>query len=203
MLDERGPHGEPARRARYNPALLMARRAQHALFPGSFDPVTLGHVDLVARALELFGQVTVLVAHNPAKGGLFTSEERAELLRRALAHQAGVRVHVSSGLVIDAARELGCTVLVRGVRSGTDFDFEVAMARTNRVLAPELDTVLLAPAPAFAHVSSSLVREIEQAGGDASAFVPKNVAEAFQRRRARAKPAPTAPVRPKTRRGPR
>ena len=164
----------------------MAQRAEHALFPGSFDPVTLGHVDLVERAHTLFGRVTVLVAHNPAKPGLFPVEERVALLEKSLAHLARVEVKSSTGLVVDAARELGCDALVRGVRSGTDFDFEVAMARTNRALAPALDTVLLVPSPAFAHVSSSLVREIELAGGNASAFVPKPVAAAFQARRARA-----------------
>lgn len=179
----------------------MPRRAPHALFPGSFDPVTLGHVDLVARAQALFGRVTVLVAHNPDKTGLFAVEERAELLRQALAHLPDVSVQISAGLAVEAARALSCTVLVRGVRSGTDFDFEVAMARTNRALAPELDTVLLVPAPAFAHVSSSLVREIELAGGDASAFVPKVVAEALRERRGQAEPAPRSPVRPKPRRG--
>lgn len=160
----------------------MAQRAQQALFPGSFDPVTLGHVDLVARAGELFGRVTVLVATNPAKKGLFSPEERAELLRQALAGQSGVDVQISTGLVVDAARQFGCTVLVRGVRSGTDFDSEVAMARTNRVLAPAFDTVLLVPSPAFAHVSSSLVREIVQCGGDASAFVPACVAAALRQK---------------------
>jgi pantetheine-phosphate adenylyltransferase len=125
----------------------MAQRAEHALFPGSFDPVTLGHVDLVERALTLFGRVTVLVAHNPAKPGLFPVEERARLLEKSLAHLARVDVKISAGLVVDAAREFGCDALVRGVRSGTDFDFEVAMARTNRALAPALDTVLAGAQP--------------------------------------------------------
>lgn len=184
---------------RYNPR-PMAQRAEHALFPGSFDPVTLGHVELVERALGLFGRVTVLVAQNPAKPGLFAAEERADLLQKSLAHLTRVEVKVWPGLAVDAAREFGCDVILRGVRSGTDMDFEVSMARTNRALAPKLDTVLLAPSPELAHVSSSLVREIELAGGDASAFVPKPVADAFRARRASAKPASSVQHRSKTRR---
>lgn len=160
----------------------MTSRAHHALFPGSFDPATLGHVDLVDRALALFGRVTVAVAHNAEKRGLFTPEERAELLRRSLSGRAGVTVVLAPGLVVDAARAHGCDVIVRGVRSGTDFDFEVAMARTNRALAPAFDTVLLAPAPAFAHVSSTFVRQIATMGGDPTPFVPAPVAEALRAR---------------------
>lgn len=161
----------------------MASRAQHALFPGSFDPVTLGHVDLVERALALFGRVTVAVAQNSEKAGLFTPEERVELLRRSLEGRAGITVVLAPGLVVDAAREHGCDVVVRGVRSGTDFDFEVAMARTNRDLRPALDTVLLAPAPRYAHVSSTFVRQIASMGGDPSPFVPAPVAAALHARR--------------------
>jgi pantetheine-phosphate adenylyltransferase len=181
----------------------MAQRAEHALFPGSFDPVTLGHVDLVERALGLFGRVPVLVAQNAKKPGFVAVEERADLLARSLAHLGRIEVKVWPGLVVDAAREFGCDAIVRGVRSGTDFDFEVAMARTNRALAPGLDTILLAPSPAFAHVSSSLVREIELAGGDASIFVPKPVADAFRARRAPAQAPAGTTTRSKPRRDPR
>lgn len=160
-------------------------------------------MDLVARALALFGRVTVVVAHNPAKPGFFSAEERVGLLEKSLAHLAGVAVELAPGLVVDAAREFGCDVIVRGVRSGTDFDFEVAMARTNRVLSPALDTVLLAPAPQFAHVSSSLVREIELAGGDAAAFVPKCVAAAFKARKQGAAKRTPLTVTTRPRRGPR
>lgn len=163
----------------------MAQRAQHALFPGSFDPVTLGHVDLVSRALALFGRVTVAVAVNPDKKGLFTPEERAELLRQSLAGRSGAEVVLTSGLVVDAAREHGCDVIVRGVRSGTDMDFEVSMARTNRAMRPALDTILLVPSPEYAHVSSTLVRQIATMGGDATPFVPAPVAAALRARGAR------------------
>ncbi len=163
----------------------MARAAQHALFPGSFDPVTLGHVDLVARALTLVGRVTVAVATNPDKPGLFTAAERVDLLRKSLAHLDRVGVELAPGLVVDAARDLGCDVILRGVRSGSDFDYEAAMARTNRALRPGLETLLMVPAPELAHVSSSLVRQIALCGGDPSAFVPAPVAEALKKRAAR------------------
>ena len=159
-----------------------APSTRHALFPGTFDPFTLGHRDLVLRAQRLFGRVTVGVARNPEKQALYPAEERAELVRGAFAGRPGVEVTLVPGLIVDACRELGADVIVRGVRSGTDFDLEVQMARTNRILLPEVDTVLLAPAPELAHVSSTLVRQIASMGGDASAFVPGNVAESLRAR---------------------
>lgn len=151
------------------------------LFAGSFDPVTLGHLDLVERALRLAPRVVVGVALHADKKTLFSIEERVELLRRSTARLTGVEVERIDGLVVDAARRLGIRVLVRGVRGGADFDFEVAMARTNAELAEGLETILLAPAPRFAHVSSTLVRQIALAGGDASPFVPPAVADALLR----------------------
>ena len=163
----------------------MTARAPHALFPGSFDPATLGHLDLVKRALALFGRVTIGVAHNQDKVGLFTTEERVLMLRRAVTGLDGVEVRILRGLVVTACEELGATVIVRGTRNGTDFDFEVSMARTNRAMLPRIETVLLAPAPEFAHVSSSLVRQITLAGGDAAQFVPPAVADALRARAAK------------------
>jgi len=149
------------------------------LFPGSFDPVTLGHLDLVERSLRLSSRVVVGVAIHSDKKTLFTVEERTALIERATAHLDGV-VRID-GLVVDAARRLDIRVLVRGVRGGADFDFEVAMGRMNAELSPGLETILLAPAPRFAHISSTLVRQIAIAGGDASPFVPPAVAEALQK----------------------
>lgn len=157
-------------------------RGHHVLFPGSFDPVTLGHLDLVRRAQALFGRVSVAVAHNPEKTGLFTTEERVNLFRGAVAGIPNVDVLAIEGLVVEAARSLGCDVIVRGVRSGTDFDYEISMARTNRALLPGVDTVLLAPPPEYAHISASLVRQIARLGGDVSSFVPPNVLHALEER---------------------
>lgn len=161
--------------------------AHHALFPGTFDPFTLGHLDLVARAARLFGRVTVGVARNPEKKSLFSDEERAELARSAVSGIGGIEVTLIPGLIVQACEELHADVIVRGVRSGTDFDFEVQMSRTNRTLLPRIDTVLLAPAPELSHVSSTLVRQIASMGGDPSGLVPPNVAKALRGRFPRAR----------------
>ena len=159
-----------------------ASRASHALFPGTFDPVTLGHVDLVARAARLFGRVTVAVATHPTKEGFFNVEQRVQLLEESTADISGVSVVAISGLVVQACAEWNCDVSVRGVRSGTDFDYEIQMARTNRDLSDGVETVLLAPGPARAHISSTLVRQVASMGGDVSAFVPACVDRALEAR---------------------
>jgi pantetheine-phosphate adenylyltransferase len=160
-------------------------RARHALFPGSFDPPTLGHLDLVRRAQALFGRVSVAIAAHPSKVGLFTPEERGQLWLAALGRTRGIQVVRIEGLVVDAARELGCDVLVRGVRSGSDFDYELPMARTNAALSEGLETVLLLPAAEYAHISASLVRQIAELGGDVRPFVHPTVARALARRLSR------------------
>jgi len=141
--------------------------------------VTLGHLDLLARAASLFGRVTVAVARNPEKQRLFATGERIDLLEQATRDIPGVQVTAIDGLVVDAARELGASVIVRGVRSGTDFDYEVQMARTNRTLMPEIDTVLLAADPVQAMLSSSLIKEILKAGANVDEFVPAAVSAAL------------------------
>jgi len=155
---------------------------RHALFPGTFDPVTLGHLDILRRAQVLFDKVTVAVAANPDKRNLLGVEDRVELLRRSIDGLEGVTVTSLDGLVVDACRELGAGVIVRGVRSGKDYDYEVQMARTNRTLAGDVETVLLVPAPEHAHISSTLVRQIASLGGDVRAFVPTAVAETLAER---------------------
>lgn len=174
--------GKSAARLLRSFSMATHANARHALFPGTFDPLTLGHVDLVRRARQLFGRVTVGIAHNAAKKTLFTAEERVRLAREALAEFGGVEVELIEGLSVDAAEKLGADVLVRGVRSGTDFDFEVQMALTNRAMLPRIDTVFFVPAPEFAHVSSTLVRQIAELGGDAAPFVPTNVARALAKK---------------------
>jgi pantetheine-phosphate adenylyltransferase len=157
----------------------------HALLPGTFDPPTLGHLDLMRRAAALFGRVTVALAVHPTKTALFSAEERLELLRR-IALDAGLSKSVAvariEGLSVQAALELGATVLVRGVRHGSDLDYEQELARTNRLLAPALDTVLLVPSPEVGHVSSTLVRQIAAMGGDVSGLVPPAVLLALKAR---------------------
>jgi pantetheine-phosphate adenylyltransferase len=156
--------------------------SRHALFPGTFDPVTLGHLDVLRRARVLFERVTIAVATNTEKQSLFGVEERLQLLRAVTADLPGVAVEALPGLVVDACRALGAGVVVRGVRSGTDFDYEVQMARTNRAMAGDVETVLFVPSPEHAHVSSTLVRQIASLGGDVSGFVPAAVAELLRAR---------------------
>ncbi len=150
--------------------------AAHALFPGTFDPPTLGHLDLVQRASRLFERVTVALAEHPTKTPTLSFEERQRLLEECTREFDGVQVVRLEGLVVDAAARLGCDVLLRGVRCGTDFDYESQMAGTNRALAPNLDTVLLSTAPAFSHITGTLVRQIAAMGGDTSSLVPAPVA---------------------------
>ena len=154
--------------------------AQHALFPGTFDPPTLGHLDLVARAARLFERVTVALAEHPTKVPSLGFGERERLLVECTRAFEGVRIVRLEGLVVDAAARLGCDVLVRGVRCGTDFDYESQMAGTNRALAPALDTVLLATAPELSHITGTLVRQVASMGGETRALVPEPVALALE-----------------------
>ena len=154
----------------------------HALFPGTVDPVTLGHVDILERARKLFPRVTLAVASHPDKQHLFSLEERLELLERVTRGLDGVTVTALRGLVVRGCRELGADAIVRGLRTAGDLEYERQMALTNRVLLPEVETVFLLPAAQFANVSSTLVRQIARMGGDCSPFVPAVVVVALQQR---------------------
>jgi pantetheine-phosphate adenylyltransferase len=156
--------------------------ATHVLFTGTFDPPTLGHLDLLERATRLFARVTVGVADNATKQALLPVAERLELLRLCTRELPSVSVARVDGLVVEACRALGADALLRGLRNGSDFDYEAQMARTNRTLAPEIDTVFLASSAPVAHLSSTLVRQIATLGGDVSALVPPAVAAALVRR---------------------
>jgi len=143
-----------------------------AVCPGSFDPVTNGHVDVVGRAATLFDEIVVAVLGNPAKSGLFPLEERVELLRASLEGCHGVQVEaVSGGLLVDYCRSVGAAAIVKGLRSGTDYAYELPMARMNRHLTG-IETVFVSGDPAFEHVSSTLVKEVAGLGGDVAGLVP-------------------------------
>jgi pantetheine-phosphate adenylyltransferase len=145
--------------------------------PGSYDPPTLGHVDVIRRAAGLFEDVVVAVLHNPAKRGAFSVPERVEMLTEALGDVRGVRVEaVGGGLLVDYCRQVGAVAVVKGLRSGTDVEYELPMAVMNRHLSG-LETVFLPADPRFVHVSSSLVKEVAGHGGDVSELVPKGVWE--------------------------
>jgi pantetheine-phosphate adenylyltransferase len=159
----------------------MTRAPLHAVFPGTFDPVTLGHLDVLARARSLFQQVTVAVATHHEKHQLFDLDARVALLRECVVGE-GVDVIALDGLLVDGCRRLGARVVVRGVRSAVDLEYERQMALTNRALAPELETVFLLPAPEHANVASTLVRQIARMGGDVSPFVPPPVVAALAAR---------------------
>ncbi|MDQ3383211.1 MAG: pantetheine-phosphate adenylyltransferase [Actinomycetota bacterium] len=157
----------------------MTRRC---VCPGSFDPVTNGHVDVIHRAAQLFDEVVVAVLHNPAKEGTFPVAERMELVRGALPAGLSVRVEEFGGrLLVDVCRDVGAGAIVKGLRGGTDFAYELPMALMNRHLTG-IETVFLAGDPAFEHVSSSLVSEVAAHGGDVSAMVPTVVWEALRGR---------------------
>lgn len=143
-----------------------------ALYPGSFDPVTKGHVDVATRAAAMFDKLVVGVFDAPPKNLLFSTDERVELLRKALAHIPNLRVESYSCLTVKFAKQIGAKSIVRGLRMGSDFEREFDMALMNRKLAPEIDTVCLMASAEFQFISSSLLKEAAQGGGDISVFVP-------------------------------
>ena len=151
-----------------------------AVFPGTFDPITLGHQDLIRRSAALFSTVIVAVAAAHHKKTLFTLDERLEMARLVFAPLTSVRVAPFSGLVRDFAVTEGAGVMVRGVRSVTDFDYETQLAGMNRALAPDVDTVFLTPDSKYQHISSTLVREIATLKGDVRQFVAPEVLERLQ-----------------------
>jgi len=166
-----------------------------AVYPGSFDPLTLGHVDIAARATTLFDVVVIGIAHNAAKAGrhLLDADERLSLARDSTSHLPGIDVALVPGLLADYCRGRGANAIIKGLRNGSDLDAELPMALLNRDLgAPE--TVFLTASPAYAHISSSLVKDVAGYGRDVSALVPPAVARALEARLASAGTQPTRPV---------
>lgn len=148
-----------------------------AVFPGSFDPVTLGHVDIVGRARGLFDAVVVAVAHNSTKTALLDVDTRVELAARAFAHLDGVTVKAADGLLVDFCASEGATAIVKGLRGGADYDYERPMALMNRSLT-DIETVFITGDGSLTHVASSLVRDVARHGGSIAPFVPDGVEEA-------------------------
>jgi pantetheine-phosphate adenylyltransferase len=149
-----------------------------AIYPGTFDPVTLGHVDVASRAAALFNKLIIAVYTTPAKNLLFNTEERVELFGKSVQHLPNVEVMKFDGLVVDFARHVGASVIVRGLRSGSDFEYEYDMAFMNRKLAPEIDMVCFMTSQEYMFVSSSLLKEVARLGGDITNLVPPHVATA-------------------------
>jgi len=153
-----------------------------ALYPGTFDPITNGHIDIIARAARLFDRVIVAVAANPKKSPLFALEERVALARQALADVGGVEVCGFDTLLVEYVQERGAQVILRGLRAVSDFEYEFQLAGMNRCLAPDVETLFLTPAERFTFLSSSLVKEVAALDGDVSAFVPDTVKAALYKR---------------------
>ena len=154
-----------------------------ALYPGSFDPITLGHIDILERATAIFDRVVVSVLRNPAKQPLFSVDERLDLIRAATASLDGeVTVDSFDGLTVEHARQVGAIAIVRGLRAVSDFETEFQMALMNRRLEPDVHTVFLMTSAPYVYMSSNLVKEVCRLGGDISEFVPPAIAEALHRR---------------------
>jgi len=153
----------------------MSGTARTALFPGTFDPFTNGHLDLTERASKMFPRVVVAVSLSPKKGTLFSLEDRVALAQESVAQLSNVEVIGFDGLVVDCARKAQAQVMCRGIRAVSDFEFEFQMALMNRRLSPELEVVFLMPSARYTFLNSSLVKEIARLGGDISGLLPPNV----------------------------
>lgn len=148
-----------------------------AIYPGSFDPVTLGHIDIISRSSKLFDRLIVGVLTNSSKIPLFSIDERVKMLQNEVKVYDNVEVVSYNGLLVDMAKDYGAGTIVRGLRAVTDFEYELQMAQTNRIIAPEVDTIFLATNLNYAYLSSSVVKEVAKFGGDISKFVTEDVKE--------------------------
>ncbi len=151
-----------------------------AVYPGSFDPVTHGHIDLIERASKIFKKVIVLVANSSKKQYTFSFAERKKLLEQSLGKVKGVEIQAHDGITTDYVKSVGAKIIIRGVRSASDFDHEIVLAQMNKKLAPDVETFILFPKTDFQFFSSSAIKEVAQAGGKLDAFVPKPVAKALK-----------------------
>jgi len=155
---------------------------QKAIYPGSFDPVTYGHIDLIKRAQDIFSEVIVAVAHNPHKRPLFSVKERVEMLKKATQGLNGIAIDEFDGLVVDYARRQKARVIIRGLRMISDFEYEFQMALTNRRLNPHIETIFLMPQESYSYLSSKLLKEAASLGADLSSFVPEFVEKALKKK---------------------
>ena len=153
---------------------------RHCIYPGTFDPITRGHLDVLARAAKLFDRVTVAVAHNAGKGPLFSTEERVTMVRDSITGLSNVTVTSFGGLLVDFALAQKADAIIRGLRALSDFEFEFNMALMNRHLEPNLETIFVMPNEQFSYTSSTLVKQVAKFGGNVKHFVPPNVAAALK-----------------------
>ncbi len=155
----------------------MTYNSRWAIYPGSFDPVTFGHIDLIKRALSLFDKIFVVVGENPEKRPFFNVEERVAMMKRAVGKMKGIHVESFAGLTVEYARKKGARSIIRGLRATSDFDYEFQMALTNREICKDIDTIFLMPSETHFYLSSKLIKEIAERGGSVSTFVPPFVAK--------------------------
>jgi pantetheine-phosphate adenylyltransferase len=153
-----------------------------AIYPGSFDPITLGHIDIIRRIHPLFGALTVVVANSRNKQYLFSLEERVQLIRDSVGDLKGLRIDKCDGLITDYAEQADARVIVRGIRAVADFEYEFAMANINRRLKDTIETMVVFTKPEYSFIASRMVKEVAQHGGDLSSLVPANVAQALTRK---------------------
>ena len=153
-----------------------------AMYPGSFDPVTLGHVDIAARAASMFDKVTVAVYAMPSKNLLFSADERIDMFRRAVEHLPNVDVIEFTGLAVGAARSIGAKAIVRGLRSGSDFEYEFEMAYMNKKLAPDIEVICMMASLPYQYVSSSLLKEVIRLSGEVGDLLPPQVMDIVKKR---------------------
>ena len=157
----------------------MEKARRVAVYPGSFDPITLGHRDILTRLAPSFDRVVLLISSNRKKDGLFTPEERADMAREALKDIPGVEVAIHDGLTVDYVKKIGAGVILRGLRAVTDFEYELVMANMNKKLAPQIETMIVFASPEFYYVSSKTVKEVALHGGKVSDLVPAVVEKAL------------------------
>ncbi|MFY9269121.1 MAG: pantetheine-phosphate adenylyltransferase [Candidatus Manganitrophaceae bacterium] len=157
--------------------MKTAGKLKLAVYPGTFDPITNGHIDIIRRVLRIFPKVVVAIAPNPKKTPLFSFEERIEMIRTATEGMPGLVVEPFHGLLIHYLRKKGATAIIRGVRAVSDFEYEFQMAMMNRKLDPKIETLFLMPSEEYSYITSTLIKEVASYGGEVSEFVPKGVSE--------------------------
>ncbi len=146
-----------------------------AIFPGSFDPITIGHEDILKRVLPLFDEIIVAIGKNSSKQNYFELEQRKKWVQQVFANQPKVRVDTYTGLTVEYCKKMGANFIVRGLRTSADFEFEKAIAQNNKMMVPEVETVFILPIPELSAINSTIVRDIIRNGGDATRFVPKGI----------------------------